>query len=166
MKKIILIIVITCSMNAMAKCNNLYNKYIPKKVIASLLSTTGTPTTGYVGLISSMGGAWAGSLPMMILGAGLTTATPIVLGKGITNLGVSISLGSVRNLIDESEVGMGLTLTNITDELNDVLDKDITEDQVATAVTLGNTTNAFCASHFELPFGKHEVFEYLKSELR
>ena len=166
MKKIILIIVITCSMNSMAKCNHLYNKYIPEKVIASLLSTTGAPTTGYVGLISSMGGAWAGSLPIMILGSGITTASPMVLGKGITNLGVSISLGSVRDLIDESEVGIGLTLTNITDELNEVLDKVITEDQVAAAVITGNTTEAFCENNSELPFGKLEVFEYLKSELK
>ena len=152
-KVLVLLIGIISSVSSMAKCNKQYSQYTKSKAVASALTTTGTPTTGYAALGAFVVGGWGGSMPILILGMGLTTATPIIFGKGVSNSIVSLSLSSVNSLLKESEVGMGFTLTEVTDELSEDLDRNITEEEVAKLVNFGNQSELFCQNK-NSPFAK------------
>ncbi len=168
MKKLkiaICLMLVVNSITTMAKCNQRYDEYISKKAFSSAFSTTGTPTTGYVGFGAFIVGGWGGSLPIALLGLASTTAAPIMLGKGISNVGVALSLKSVSDLIHEAEVGMGASLVNITEELSEDLERDVSEERVIDLINIGNKSEIFCYHENRLPFGKLEVYNYLKKNL-
>ena len=163
MKTAILLIMLTLSSQAFSDCSEDYSKFVTKKAIAAPLSTLGVIPAGYLSLGTFIIGGWGGSMPVVGLAALSTTGTGYLMRAGISNSVAAISYSGVLSLLEDTKVGMGQNLSDITEELSDDLDREISEKEVASILKDGNDSKLFCQE--ESLFSHSDIYEYLLATL-
>ena len=86
-------------------------------------------------------------------------------GTGMSFSAHGISLIRSMRLINQSEIGFGNALTNITEELSIELDREVLEEEVAEIVTSANEEGHFCSGKLKKPFTRKQIYIYLKGSL-
>ncbi|ATH08873.1 hypothetical protein BIY24_13225 [Halobacteriovorax marinus] len=144
------------SLNSFADCEKEYNKF---KLIALTEPITTPIRTGLYfssGAISSTGASLIGTLALnlelstagVLYGAAFTYEGTYFIKATIANFRKFKGRAHAQKLIIESKIGLGDTLEEFIDDVNEALSDYIllSKEQVIEEVLLGNTTFDFCQS--------------------
>ena len=155
-----------------SSCDQQYKKYkvkFKKSSIRAASSALVSPTVGYASLLGGVSVAATGGSASLAISSSATgrlsfLATIPLTIRSIVKLIKFLNVFEAYRIIQQSEAGMGWVIEDISEQLSEDLNRNISSYKIAELVRKANKLNLFCPTK-NILYQKEEIIKYLRYQL-